>query len=150
MRHFLRRLIGAVVVIVAVVVAWLLLSVTHVPTYPPPPDALSPVAAREMVEQIAVAERVSTTDLAVDLEPSTASSVQLEIDGQHFFPRILDDIRAAQSSVHIAEYGVRPGKLADELVPILQEKARQGIPVRMVVDRFGSAVDFESKGMFDQ
>jgi cardiolipin synthase A/B len=132
------------------VVAWLRLSVKHVPAYPPPPDALSPSAARGLVERLAVEERVGTADLAVALAPSTASSFQLEIDGPRFFPRILDDIRGARTSVHIAEYGVKPGELADELVPILQDKARQGIPVRMVVDRLGSAVDFASKGMFDQ
>src|SRR3954453_16083153 len=111
-RRFLRRLLGAVVVFAAVVIAWLLLSVTHVPAYPPPPDALSSAAARGLVEQLPGPASVSTPDLAVDLAPSTASSFELEIDGPNFFPRILDDIRAARTSVHIAEYGVRPGKLA--------------------------------------
>jgi hypothetical protein len=58
-----RTLVGVVAAIV--VVAWLLLSVKHVPAYPPPPDALSPTAPRELVEQIAVEERVSTTDLLI-------------------------------------------------------------------------------------
>src|SRR5215204_2326709 len=146
----IHTLIRAVVVTILLVVGWLLLSVQHVPAYPPSPDALSPAAARGLVEQLAVEEHVSTADLAVTLAPSTVASFQLEIDGQSFFPRILDDIRAARTSVHIAEYGVRPGQLADELVPILQDKAQQGVPVRLVVDRFGSAVDFASKDMFDQ
>src|SRR3954454_8786382 len=150
MMLLMRSLIGAVVGLAIVVVVWLRLSVKHVPAYPPSPDALSPAAARGLVDRLAVEERVSTADLAVDFKPSTASSVQLEIDGPNFFPRIFDDIRAAQTSVHIAEYGFKPGQLADELLPILQAKARQGIPVRMVVDRFGSAVDFRSKGMFAQ
>ena len=109
MWRFIRRLVGVVVVTAVVVVAWLLLSVEHVPSYPPPPGALSPAAARDLVARLAVAERVSTADLAVGLAPSTASAFQLSIDGQSFFPRILDDIRAARTSVHIAEYGVRPG-----------------------------------------
>jgi cardiolipin synthase A/B len=150
MWRLIRGLIGAIVALAIIVVAWLLLGVKHVPAYPPSPDALPPAAARGLVERLAVEERVSTADLAVALAPSTASSFQLEIDGPRFFPRILDDIRGARTSVHIAEYGVKPGELADELVPILQDKARQGIPVRMVVDRLGSAVDFASKGMFDQ
>src|SRR6185436_363586 len=45
---------------------------------------------------------------------------------------------------------VKPGQLADELVPALQDKSRQAVPVRMVVDRFGSSVDVESKNIFDQ
>jgi cardiolipin synthase len=150
MWRLIRGLIGVVVALAIVVVAWLRLTVKHVPAYPPPSDALSPSAARGLVERLAAEERVSTADLAVGLAPSTASSFRLEIDGQRFFPRIFDDIRTARTSVHIAEYGFKPGKLADELVPILQEKARQGIPVRMVVDRFGSSVDFVSKNMFDQ
>src|SRR5688572_20976056 len=146
----IRSLIGAAVGLAMIVVVWLRLSVKHVPAYPPSPDALSPATARGLVERLAVEERVSTADLAADLAPSSVSSFQLQIDGQSFFPRILDDIRAAQTSVHIAEYGIKPGQLADELVPILQDKARQGMPVRLVVDRLGSSVDFASKGLFDQ
>jgi cardiolipin synthase len=145
-----RSLIGAVVALAIVVAVWLRLSVKHVPTYPPPADALSPAAARDLVERLAAEERVSTADLAVAMAPSSVSSFRLGIDGPSFFPQILDDIRAARTSVHIAEYGFKPGQLADELVPILQDKARQGVPVRLVVDRFGSAVDFASKDMFDQ
>jgi len=146
----IRSLIGAVVALAIIVVVWLRLSVKHVPAYPPPADALSPAAARGLVERLAAEERVSTSDLAVAMAPSSVSAFQLEIDGKSFFPRILDDIRAARTSVHIAEYGFKPGQLADELVPILQDKAQQGVPVRLVVDRFGSAVDFASKDMFDQ
>src|SRR4051794_29940910 len=150
MWRFICGLIGAVVAVVVVVVSWLLLSVKHVPGYPPSPGALSPTAARELVERLAVEERVSTADLDVALAPSSVSSVQLEIDGPNFFPRILDDIRAARTSIHIAEFGFKPGQLADELVPILQAKVRQGVPVRIVVDRIGSAVDFASKSMLEQ
>src|SRR4051812_3121780 len=146
----MRSLIGAVLALAMVVVVWLRFSVRHVSAYPPSPDALSPATARELVERLAVEERVSTADLAVALAPTTTSSFRLGIDGPSFFPQILDDIRAARTSVHIAEYGFKPGQLADELVPILQDKARQGVPVRLVVDRFGSAVDFASKDMFDQ
>jgi cardiolipin synthase len=145
-----RRLIGVVVGLAIIVVVWLRLSVKHVPAYPPSPEALSPAMARGAVERLSAAERVSTADLAIAFAPSTTSSFQLEIDGQHFFPRIFDDIRAARTSVHIAEYGFKPGRLADELVPILQDKAQQGVPVRMVVDRFGSAVDFTSKTLFER
>ena len=146
----IRSLIGAVVGLAIIVVVWLRLSVKHVPAYPPSSGALSPAAARGLVERLAVEERVSTADLAVAMAPSSVSSFQLQIDGKNFFPRILDDIRAARTSVHFAEYGFKPGQLADELVPILQDKARQGIPVRIVVDRLGSSVDFASKTLFSQ
>jgi len=69
-----HTLIRAVVVTILLVVGWLLLSVQHVPAYPPSPDALSPAAARGLVEQLAVEEHVSTADLAVTLAPSTVAS----------------------------------------------------------------------------
>lgn len=150
MWRFIQISIGTVVTVVVIALTWLRISIKHVSTYPPPADALSPSAARKLVERLAVEERVSTADLAVYFAPVTSSSFQLEIDGKNFFPRILDDIRAAQTSVHIAEYGFKPGNVADELVPILQAKARQGIPVRLVVDRLGSSVDFVSRSMFAQ
>jgi cardiolipin synthase len=150
MWRFTSTLTCGVVALAIVVLAWLRVSVKHIPAYPPPPDALSPSAARKLVERLAGEQRVSTADLAVHLAPTTTSSFQLEIDGKNFFPRIFDDIRAARTSVHIAEYGIKPGDVSDELVPILQDKARQGIPVRMVVDRFGSSVDFASRELFSK
>src|SRR5687768_16069882 len=98
-----RSLIGAVVGLAIIVVVWVRVIVKHVPAYPPSSDALSPATASELVDRLAIAERVSTADLAVDFAASSVSSFQLAIDGPSFFPRILDDIRAAQTSVHIAE-----------------------------------------------
>src|SRR6188768_1419688 len=109
MWRFTSTLTCGVVALAIVVLAWLRVSVKHIPAYPPPPDALSPSAARKLVERLAGEQRVSTADLAVHLAPTTTSSFQLEIDGKNFFPRIFDDIRAARTSVHIAEYGIKPG-----------------------------------------
>ena len=51
---------------------------------------------------------------------------------------MLADIRSASSSVHINQFGFRPGQVGEEFADALVEKLREGIPVRLVVDRQGS------------
>jgi cardiolipin synthase A/B len=145
----LRNILGAFVALALVVAAWVIMDVEHDPSYPPPPDALSPTESRLDVERLAAKGRIERSDLNVDLAPATTATAELIVDGQNFFPRILADIQTAQSSVHIAEYGVKPGQLTDMFGPVLQEKARQGVPVRMIVDRFGTSPQWESKALFD-
>jgi cardiolipin synthase len=145
----LRNILGVVVALALAVAAWLILDIEHHASYPPPPEALSPAESRLDVERLAAKGRIERSDLDVDLAPSTTATAELIVDGQNFFPRILADIQAAQSSVHIAEYGVKPGQLMDTFGPALQEKARQGVPVRMIVDRFGTSPHWESKALFD-
>ena len=49
--------------------------------------------------------------LAIDFAPAIATDWELLIDGPAFFPRILADIEAAQSDVHVLIFGYRPGKI---------------------------------------
>src|SRR3954447_24669280 len=97
----LERVAAVLVVVIGVVAAWLVLGIKHYPTYPPPPDALSADDARRLVERLAVSDSVARSDLAVPLAASTVVSAEPVIDGPNFFPRIVDDIRSARSSIHI-------------------------------------------------
>jgi cardiolipin synthase len=54
---------------------------------------------------------------------------------------MLADIEAASSSVHINQFGFRPGLVGDEFADTLARKAEEGVPVRLVVDRQGSDPD---------
>ncbi|WP_090488489.1 MULTISPECIES: phospholipase D-like domain-containing protein [Myxococcus] len=54
------------------------------------------------------------------------------------FERMLADIRAAQSSVHVLVYIWRPCELSDRVVEALVERARAGVACRVVVDPVGS------------
>ncbi|CAM4297217.1 phospholipase D-like domain-containing protein [Myxococcus xanthus] len=54
------------------------------------------------------------------------------------FERMLADIRAAQSSVHVLVYIWRPCALSDRVVEALVERARAGVACRVVVDPVGS------------
>ena len=71
------------------------------------------------------------------------------MSGRDFFPRILDDIASATSSIHINQYGFRPGEIGERFARALLEKAAEGVAVRVVVDRVGSRPG-RSDGFYDR
>ncbi|HEX5029642.1 MAG TPA: phosphatidylserine/phosphatidylglycerophosphate/cardiolipin synthase family protein [Gaiellaceae bacterium] len=81
---------------------------------------------------------VALRDLPVRFPESRAASVEVLVEGRSFYPPMLADIRSASSSVHINQFGFRPGQVGEEFADALVEKLRDGIPVRLVVDRQGS------------
>ena len=85
-----------------------------------------------------LASPVAFSDLAVRFPESRASSVEVLVEGSSFYPPMLADIRSASSSVHINQFGFRPGGVGEEFADALVEKLRDGVPVRLVVDRQGS------------
>jgi cardiolipin synthase len=81
---------------------------------------------------------VQLGDLALAFDETTATSVDVHVGGSNFFPPILADIAAATSSIHINQYGFRPGTIGDAFADALLAKAAAGVAVRVVVDRIGS------------
>ena len=148
-RRLLPPLVASIVVLSVGVAVWLLVPPERRPAYPPPADARSAADAQSVVAPLAVAERVGRADLAIPFAPSRTSTVELLIDGTSFYPRILDDIGAARSSVHIIQYGIRPGQVVDRFRPLLKEKVRQGVAVRLIVDQLGSGLDVSTGPLFD-
>src|SRR5436190_2212941 len=99
-----------------------------------------------MTDLIARAEPLVTgpvriEDLALEFGESRASTTDVRVGGPEFFPRILDDIAAASSSVHINQFGFRPGAIGDRFADALIAKAGEGVAVRVVVDGQGSRPD---------
>ena len=88
--------------------------------------------------------------LVLAFDESTASSVEVLVEGASFYPRMLEDIAAASSSVHINQFGFRPGVVGDQFADTLIAKAAEGIPVRLVVDRQGSDPERSSKAFYDR
>ena len=81
---------------------------------------------------------VQLGDLALAFDETTAATVDVQVGGSSFFPAILDDITAATSSVHVNQYGFRPGTVGEQFANALLAKAAEGVAVRVVVDRVGS------------
>jgi cardiolipin synthase len=64
--------------------------------------------------------------------------IEVFTDGPSFYPAMLDAIRRATRSVNMELYIFQPGKIADQFITALSERARQGVDVRIVVDAIGS------------
>ena len=113
------------------------------------PDRSANEALRERAERLLTAP-VSRRSLAMGFPESRASSVETLVEGAAFYPRMLEDIASASSSVHIIQFGFRPGVVGDEFAAALIGKAADGIPVRLVVDRQGSDPERGTRAFYDR
>lgn len=93
---------------------------------------------------------VLRSDLALAFEETVASTAEVHVEGRNFYPPMLEDIRRAESSVHINQFGFRPGVIGEAFAQALLEKASEGVPVRLVVDRQGSDPDRKSRAFYDR
>ena len=64
--------------------------------------------------------------------------VTIYTDGPEFYPAMLDAIRSATRSVNLECYIFQPGRIADQFIDVLAERARLGVNVAVVVDALGS------------
>jgi cardiolipin synthase A/B len=97
-----------------------------------------------------VSGSVSRGDLALRFGRSRASSVEVHVEGRNFYPPMLADIASAESSVHINQFGFRPGRVGDAFAEALVAKAADGVRVRLVVDRQGSDPDKSSRAFYER
>jgi cardiolipin synthase A/B len=94
-------------------------------------------------------EPVRRADLALAFPVSSATSAEVFVAGTSFYPPMLDDIAGATSSVHINQFGFRPGIVGDVFAQALTAKAAEGVPVRLVVDHNGSSPDKGSRKHYE-
>ncbi len=64
--------------------------------------------------------------------------VEIFTNGAQFYPAMRDAILAAEASIDLEAYIVRPGEAADMLIDAMVERARAGVEVRIVMDAIGS------------
>jgi len=93
---------------------------------------------------------VRRSDLALTFDETLATSAEVHVEGRNFYPPMLRDIESASSSVHINQFGFRPGVVGERFAEALLAKANQGVPVRLVVDRQGSDPDRSSRAFYDR
>ena len=113
------------------------------------PITVSEHSIKEHARTLLEASQVSRADLALAFSESSASSVEVLVEGASFYPPMLEDIRAATSSVHINQFGFRPGLIGDEFAETLLAKAAEGVSVRLVVDRNGSDPEGSTRAFYD-
>jgi cardiolipin synthase A/B len=100
--------------------------------------------------RLLAAPQVGRSELALSFEESTATAASVHVGGTDFFPAMLADLAGAESSVHIIQFGFRPGHVGDRFADALLAKARDGVPVRVVVDRNGSDPERGSQAFYDR
>jgi cardiolipin synthase A/B len=113
------------------------------------PTAVSNDRILEHAERLATGP-VTRAALSMAFEESRASTAEVLVEGATFYPPMLDDIAAASSSVHINQFGFRPGVVGDRFAEVLVAKAAEGIPVRLVVDRQGSDPERGSQAFYER
>ena len=64
--------------------------------------------------------------------------VTIATNGPQFYAAMLDAIRSATRSVNMECYIFQPGRVADDFIDALSERARIGVNVTIVVDAIGS------------
>jgi cardiolipin synthase len=63
---------------------------------------------------------------------------ELMVDGDEFYPALFEAISGATSSVHVQTFIISRDNTGRELLERLAERARAGVEVRLLYDRFGS------------
>lgn len=115
--------------------------------WPPHGDAIGPSGAQWAVAEFADAQR-GPRDVGLDYAPTTASTIEPWAEGAEFYPRIMADVAAATSSIHILMFGWKPGAVGSPLATLLEQKLADGVEVRILVDSFGSRPYGLSEEMF--
>ncbi|GAK47481.1 cardiolipin synthase [Secundilactobacillus oryzae JCM 18671] len=86
-------------------------------------------------------EAASLVNLFVRTEHAILSRknrIKIFTDGNDLFHRMIQDIEAAQSSIHIEFYTFYNDKIGNEILNLLVKKAQSGVEVRVIYDSWGS------------
>lgn len=66
------------------------------------------------------------------------NDIRLLVDGTEAYPLMLEAIRTARHHVHLQCFLIRPDPVGQAFLDALAERARAGVTVRVLYDRFGS------------
>jgi cardiolipin synthase A/B len=91
-----------------------------------------------------VAVPIDSAAFLNELEPVVNSKItrnnEIEVieNGDHFYEAELEAMRQARHSINIEAYIFHKGKLTDQVLQVLTERARAGVHVNLVLDAAGS------------
>lgn len=66
------------------------------------------------------------------------NAIQTLVNGAAFFPAMLDAIRHAEKTITLETYIWTPGRIGNEFVAALSERARHGVKVNVLIDGMGT------------
>jgi len=79
-----------------------------------------------------------------DAQVTRRSSIEVLTNGENYYEAELAAIRRAEHNVNIEAYIFQKGRVADEFVEVLTERARAGVRVNLVLDAIGSFTSWDS------
>jgi|SRR5690606_14857252 len=91
-------------------------------------DEIDPVGSPEFVRSIGA---------LLNVPVRRGGTAQLLNNGDEFFPAMLDAIRSATRTVNLMMYIWEPGRMSDEFIAALIDRARAGVQVRVLLDGLG-------------
>lgn len=142
------RIVGVTLLALYGLVWWNVLRIVEHDHWPPPENAVTSEQARKMTERFVQRDDVRRDDAAIPYAPSSASELQLFLDGTQFFPAMVEDIESAEHSIHILMFGFTPGGWGDTFADLLLQKSAEGIEVRLIVDGQGSKATGDNEELF--
>lgn len=69
---------------------------------------------------------------------SNNNNIELLINGEEKFPRLLEDLQNAKHHIHLEYYIYEENEIGKQVAEIIKQKAREGVQVRFMYDDFGS------------
>src|SRR3954453_22584178 len=66
------------------------------------------------------------------------STIEVLTNGEAFYASVLDALRQAKRSINIEAYIFQRGRVTDEIINVLIDRAKAGVPVNLVIDAIGS------------
>jgi len=143
-----RAALGTVSLATMFVVYRRVLRIPQRTCWPPPRDAVTSAGAQTAAEALCAKGGARPHGESLAFAWSTAATIEPWVEGVSFFPRILADVEAARSSVHILMFGWREGDVGTRMAALLEQKLADGIEVRVIVDALGSRPYFQAREMF--
>lgn len=72
---------------------------------------------------------------------SLNNNIELLINGEEKFPKLLKELKKAEKSIHLDYYIIEDDQIGNQIFDILIEKAEAGIRVRIIYDDVGSSIN---------
>jgi phosphatidylserine/phosphatidylglycerophosphate/cardiolipin synthase-like enzyme len=140
--------VGIVFATLFVLIYQRVFTVAQKPSWPPGANAITAPGAQLATRRFDARSDPSAADAGLPYAWSTAATIEPWPEGKNFYPRIEADVEQARSSVHILMFGWREGQVGTKLADLLVQKLKQGVEVRIIVDRKGSEVFGGAEAMF--
>ena len=89
-------------------------------------------------------EFMSILEALTDAHVTRHSRIEVFTNGENYYEAELAAMREAKHNINIEAYIFQKGKVADEFVKVLTERARAGVQVNLVLDSIGSFTTWDS------